>query len=658
MAICGNVEGAQTESSTTEEKTLSTQNSTSSLKSEDQIELRNRHFKLYLDAVDGDWNSAEKIFEEDKIDITAILSKKGDTALHIAAACGRTGFVKKLLEQMNKEDLAIENNAGNTAFFLAAASGKVEIAEAMMEKNEDVVKIRGFNDMLPLHKAAMAGDKEMVEYLYEATGDELLDDNDRFDLLVNLLHLGLYDIALDLAERHPQVALARDKNEETALHHLARITALRRRIDSSLIRFCKRTAFFLYNEVKRNVIKTCHSVLGKQRVKKKEEQKGNELGLRDRIKQREQRMKQQRRDELSFFVGASNRGRIKQKVRNWIAGAIRQVMYADQQIPDSAFEIVRCLWKQVMLLDESQILEIVRKPHSLVLEAAKQGNPRFLMIIILSYPDLVYEVDENNHTIFHFAAMYRRFFILKQIYRVGLLKDFVVQNIDKDGNNILHLAAKLPPADRPDNESAALHYQMAREMSFFWRVEDILHPVDAEAKNKEGKTPRALFTEEHRELRQKAERWVKDIANGCIMGATLIATVVFAAAFTVPGGINDSGTPNLVRRVSFIIFAISDAIALLFSIFSVLMFLTVISSRYEEADFGRLMYDLGGGLNLLILAVQAVMVMFCATMFLLFNDGLLWVPILVTTMAVLTSFRSLEKYFAHNGEVAHLTGSL
>ncbi|KAJ0018609.1 hypothetical protein Pint_12287 [Pistacia integerrima] len=121
------------------------------------------------------------------------LSKDGDTVLHIAAAGERhTGFVKKLLEQMNKEDLAIKNNAGNTAFFLAAASKRVEIVKAMMEKNEDKVKIRGDSDMLPLHKAALMGDKETVEYLYDATGDELLDDNDRFELLLNLVNNGLY----------------------------------------------------------------------------------------------------------------------------------------------------------------------------------------------------------------------------------------------------------------------------------------------------------------------------------------------------------------------------------------------------------------------------------------------------------------------------------
>ncbi|KAJ0017465.1 hypothetical protein Pint_12312 [Pistacia integerrima] len=146
---------------------------------------------------------------------------------------------------MNKEDLAVKNNAGNTAFFLVAASKRVEIVKAMMEKNEDIVKIRGDNDMLPLHKVALEGDKEMVEYLYEATGDELLDNNDRFHLLVNLINHGLYDVALDLVERHPQIVLARGKNEETALHLLVRMPVLTRILDFNSIRLCKDSAIHM-----------------------------------------------------------------------------------------------------------------------------------------------------------------------------------------------------------------------------------------------------------------------------------------------------------------------------------------------------------------------------------------------------------------------------
>ncbi|KAJ0018069.1 hypothetical protein Pint_12303 [Pistacia integerrima] len=223
------------------------QNSISFLK---EIERRSRHFKLYRAALEGDWNTVERIYKQVDIDILVKLSKDGSVALHISAATGHTGFVKKLLENMNKEDLAVKNNAGNMTFFLAATSERVEIVKARMKKNEDIVNIRGDNDILPLHKAALIRDKEMVEYLYEATADVILDhDNDHIELLISLINRGWYvllDVALHLVERHPQIALARDKNgEEIALHRLARLPVLTRILDFNTIKVYKKSAIYL-----------------------------------------------------------------------------------------------------------------------------------------------------------------------------------------------------------------------------------------------------------------------------------------------------------------------------------------------------------------------------------------------------------------------------
>ncbi|XP_031247658.1 ankyrin repeat-containing protein NPR4-like [Pistacia vera] len=629
------------DSSTIEEETvLLLQNSISFSK---EIERRSRHFKLYRAALEGDWNTAEKIYKEEGIDIPVKLSKDGGTALHISAAAGHTGFVKKLLEKMNKEDLAVKNNAGNTAFFLAVASERVEIVRAMMKKNEDIVKIRGDNDILPLHKAALIGDKEMVEYLYEATADVILDhDNDRIELLISLINRSWYDAALHLVERHPQIALARDKNEETALHRLARLPVLTRVLDLNSIEVCKKSAIYLYNEVKRDVTKRCQSMLGMQRVKER-----NKLSLRDQMNEREQQMNEKRQSRTKRLGW-----------RHRVYEAKRQVHYTGQEIPDSAFELVECLWKQVMLLvlDDCQILEIIRKPRSLIFEAAKQGNLRFLDIIFSRYPDLMFEVDENNYTILHVAVMYRRRNIFNAMYHIGPFKDLVVRDTDKEGNNILHLAAKLPPVDTPDIESPALPYKMEREMWWFEGVKRILHPVVAEAKNNEEKTPRALFTEQHKELREKAEKWTKDNATACIMASTIITTVVFAALFTVPGGTNENiGTPIFLRRASFIVFAISDTIALLLSSSSITMFVSVISSRCEEADFHlrRITNDLALGVNLLLYSVEAMMVVFSATMFIVFKDGWLWVPVLLTVMVVFSTLMNVGKTWTVGGEVLH-----
>jgi hypothetical protein len=57
-------------------------------------------------------------------------------------------------------------------------------------------------------------------------------------------------------------------------------------------------------------------------------------------------------------------------------------------------------------------------------------------------------------------------------------------------------------------------------------------------KNSHRKTPKEIFIETHTNFQKDGEKWMKDTANYCMLVATLIATVIFVAAFTVPGGNN------------------------------------------------------------------------------------------------------------------------
>ncbi|XP_044497674.1 uncharacterized protein LOC123219759 [Mangifera indica] len=576
-----------------------------------EIETRNRHFRLHWAALEGDWDTAEIIFKESDNDITAKLSNEGDTALHIAAEASSTTFVKKLVEKMKIEDLEIKNNAGNTAFFLAAASNRVAIVKAMMEKKEDLINNKGDNDMLPLVVAALKGNKEMTELLYEATGEELLDDSDRIELLVSLINHGLYDIALDLVERHPKMAIARDKNQLTALHHLAKMPVLRPTSHFDWIKSAMRFLILLCNGVKRVVIKGHNSALRRQFV-----QDINKLGFRDRINER----------ELQY--------RVRMGFDYWIEEAKFEILYVGEKTPHTAFELIKCVWKQVLLLDESRISEIIRKPWALMFEAAKRGNDELLHIIWETYPDMMLEVDENHHSIFHVAVMYRQDRIFRFIHKIGpLKKDLIVQKTDTQGNNILHLAAKLPPEDRSINESAVPVYRMTLEQLWFKAVKKILGPVDPEAPNNDGKTARALFTEQHKELSKKADKWIKETANACIVVVTLIITMAVAAGLTVPGGTKEeTGTPNFVQRASFIIFILSIAAALFFSSLSLEKLISVFSHPYEETGFDSGLEDLMKGLGLLLISIVFVTVGFCANVFIVFKDGMPWIPIFTMAM--------------------------
>jgi hypothetical protein len=62
------------------------------------------------------------------------------------------------------------------------------------------------------------------------------------------------------------------------------------------------------------------------------------------------------------------------------------------------------------------------------------------------------------------------------------------------------------------------------------------HHLIKEVINQDGKTPWQVFKEEHKALLEEGKNWMKDTSNSCMLVATLIATIAFAAAISVPGG--------------------------------------------------------------------------------------------------------------------------
>ncbi|XP_060195199.1 ankyrin repeat-containing protein NPR4-like [Lycium barbarum] len=154
-------------------------------------------------------------------------------------------------------------------------------------------------------------------------------------------------------------------------------------------------------------------------------------------------------------------------------------------------------------------------------------------------------------------------------------------------------------------------------------------------KNKYGKTPGQLFSEEHKQLLKEVEAWMKDTANYCMIVAALIATVMFAAAFTVPGSNNsDEGTPIMIKLNAFAVFVTSDAVALFTSIVSIIMFLSILTSRYTEDDFlVSLPAKLLCGLTALFISIVSMLVAFAATFFLVYNYHRLYEPKVIAAFA-------------------------
>ncbi|KAI9126579.1 hypothetical protein K1719_002175 [Acacia pycnantha] len=298
-------------------------------------------------------------------------------------------------------------------------------------------------------------------------------------------------------------------------------------------------------------------------------------------------------------------------------------------------QLVKSLWSILLKRGDSVTMNTIRVPSQVTFNAVKIGNFEFLAELISTYPDLIWEVDETNRSIIHVAVLRRYADIFNLIHDIGPIKDFIVTYEDNEHNdNLLHMAARLAPSDRLNIVSGAA-FQMTHELLWFEEVKKIMLPPLIEARNAEGLTPQQLFTREHKELLSNAESWMKKTAESCMVVSTLITTGVFTAAFSIPGGINDSsGKPNYLQKPSFLTFAIADATAMISSSTSILIFLSILISRYAEDDFHKsLPLKLISGLVALFISIISMMVAFSSAFFIMYYHGLKWVPNFISSLA-------------------------
>lgn len=149
-------------------------------------------------------------------------------------------------------------------------------------------------------------------------------------------------------------------------------------------------------------------------------------------------------------------------------------------------------------------------------------------------------------------------------------------------------------------------------------------------------TPWKLFEENHQKMLETSQEWIKRTSESCSTVAVLIATVAFAAAYTVPGGSDEKGSPILIGQLFFNIFIVTDVFAIASSLTAVVMFLSILTTPFEIKDFRRsLPYRLHLGFGFLFLSVAMTMLSFVATIILIIQLKKRWHSIVVYSITFL-----------------------
>ncbi|KAL5863954.1 hypothetical protein ACOSQ3_001468 [Xanthoceras sorbifolium] len=282
----------------------------------------------------------------------------------------------------------------------------------------------------------------------------------------------------------------------------------------------------------------------------------------------------------------------------------------------------------------------MQKKESPILIAAKNGITEIVGKILEDFPVAIHDMNYQKKNVVLLAVENRQPHVYQLLLKKTNMKESVFRKVDHEGNSALHLAARLGEHKPWLIPGAAL--QMQWEIKWYEFVKDSMPFHFFVRYNKDNKSPREVFTSSHEKLVNAGGDWLTNTSESCSVVAALIATVAFATSSTVPGGVKaESGTPTLENQPAFNLFAISSLVALCFSVTALVMFLAILTSRYQEQDFGKdLPRRLLVGLTSLFVSIASMLVSFCAGHFFVLRDKLKYAafPVYALTCLPITFF--------------------
>ncbi|XP_058220988.1 uncharacterized protein LOC131331147 isoform X2 [Rhododendron vialii] len=448
------------------------------------------------------------------------LDTEGNTILHFLAMYGNAFVVRKLVEDSGNnnnnssivkcEDLFGRNDKGNTPLHEAARFGRKSVVEILLRKQESLVRERNSLGETPVYVAAACGHEDVFDHLIaKIDGDwEIMT---RSTDKSNILHAAVmgehYGLAMRILESYPQLAHNHDEKRRTVLYLLAQ------KPES----FRSGSCYSPHNYMSASLIISVHFLA-----------------------------------VLIYWFIPSMVYQPKQKgFRASIVAAYWRTrrIYDEKQKHAFALELGKRLVKEER--EWNRYLD--DRMGSPIVEATKKGIIELVNEIIGKFPEAAFSFDKNSRVaasgasqndkgknILHIAVKQKDWNIYDLLKRKIELRDgMLVGDVDNRGNTILHLAAKLGTPSSRSVQRGHL-YEMMWDVCWFKHVSYNSPPHLWNLRNKDGKTAKEVFVKEHSEIREKAEKAVKDMNNGLMLIVALIGTVNYAALFTPPGGYRQS----------------------------------------------------------------------------------------------------------------------
>ncbi|XP_030469804.1 uncharacterized protein LOC115688176 [Syzygium oleosum] len=559
-------------------------------------------------AFKGDWESAKRFFEQDSASKTAKITSRSETALHIAALSAHDQFVEDLVELLSPypEVLEMVDCDGCTALHIAVLCGRIRMVKALVRSNPKLTQLADNEGRFPLGISALEASmhKEIAWFLAKSTTNDAPSHPFRSpsakDTIIHLTFNGHHDITLYLVGRYPHLITVKGRvhgGHYSILDALASVES----------RFLSGTRL----SVLEALIYKC--VPGDLNTKPTDKNSDPALQCLTR----------------SLWNAAKIVVPMIKRVHEVKLQHVAAVQLAKQVC------IAISHWKSTEITDF--LLE-----GNLLGQATVKGISEIVKLCVQFFPELI-RIKVRGERLPTQAVRYRQERTLRLFLEVSSANELslVPGPTEAESQSMMSAVVEYVATEYCPNFNAVINvagaaFQMQRELQWYKAVESWTIPV-LKIFYADGKTYWNRFVDKHKDLLESGEKWVKDTANSCMLVSTLIATVLFAAAFTMPGGNNgNTGVPLLLGQDSFLVFAISDALGLLSSVTSILLFLAILTSRYEAQDFlESLPKKIILGLSLLFLSLAFMLVAFAATLRTVLDKRLEWVLIPITLLASL-----------------------
>ncbi|XP_054779457.1 uncharacterized protein LOC129287273 [Prosopis cineraria] len=647
--------------------------STSEIKIEGETSLFSERIRRAQKASrSGNWRAFKEIFQEDKKDLLKDLDLFKNTAINVATRSDSPQLLKELLEMLSEQERWVaftkKSCEGNTLLHEIALICKVvEMADVVLdfekkmpwplpeaaaeeeeeeeEKGRPLLERKNSKGETPLFRAAKYGNLKMVIQLAKAAAAQPQSDmkihlrSDTRTILHASINVQSFDVALWIILRMDGTSLVteRNKNGLTCLQLLARMpTAFRSHYQMTSL------SNLIYNLLpdERYEIEGYDS-FELFRPSSTDLETGHQHDAKPPTSGLSRINYAAWKYLAKVFLGIDSVW--KRKKRHQLAERLAKFLVKNDYSWQASYNHI----KKTLVILPSVVYNVAKRKkqverkeekrqeredaddddqdpdkqekkhhydnHTPLLVAASNGIIEIVELFLEEHPESVNHVSEDEQNILHMAVKHRQLEIFKLLKKNPSF-DTLVTRISRENRTVLHQVARMDYYRAAHLAGSA--FQLQDELKWYKRVEEVVPRHQHLHCDHMRLTAGDVLDIEHDQMLADAQSWIKQTAESCSTVSVLVATVVFAAAYTIPGG-SEGGTPVFLRSPVFIFFTVMDVVALAFSLASVVMFLSILTSPFELWDFHKsLPRKLNIGFAFLFCSLTTTMLAFSATILL------------------------------------------